>query len=181
MCCQPGFTDVQSSDYFYEAVRHLYCNGAISGYADGTFLPYNSATRGQLTKIVVLAKGWPIDVTDGPHFSDVLKSNPFYDYIETAYNHNIISGYTDGTFRWGNDITRAQLCKVIVLAQQWPLVISKGPHFSDVPLSNPFYDYIETAYHYSIVSGYSDGTFRPGNNATRGQISTIVYYAIVQP
>src|SRR5205085_6522564 len=96
------FSDVQPGDYFYEAVRALYYAGAITGYSDGTFRPYNDTTRGQLCKIVVLAKGWDIDTDGGPHFTDVDPSNPFYDYVETAYNHQIISGYSDGTFRPDN-------------------------------------------------------------------------------
>ena len=36
-------------------------------------------------------------------------------------------------------------------------------HFSDVPTTNPFYPFVETAYNHSIISGYSDGTFRPNN------------------
>jgi len=134
-----------------------------------------------LCKIVVLAEGWSIDTSGGPHFSDVPQSNPFYGYIETAYHHEVISGYADGTFRWGNDVTRAQLSKIVVVAQQWPIDTTGGPHFSDVPQTDPFYGYIETAYNRSIISGYSDGTFRPGNNATRGQISKIVYLAITSP
>ena len=47
--------------------------------------------------------------------------------------------------------------------------------FIDVPITDPFYCYIETAYSRNIISGYSDGTFRPGNNATRGQITAIIY------
>src|SRR5207244_6108445 len=107
--CTITFSDVNPSDYFYEAVRYLYCAGAISGYDDNTFRPYNNATRAQLTKIIVLAEGWPIDTTGGPHFSDVDESNIFYDYIETAYNRGIITGYSDGTFRPDNNVTRAQL------------------------------------------------------------------------
>src|SRR5207248_2708659 len=58
--CAMTFGDVQPSDYFYEAVRYLYCAGVVSGYADNTFRPYNTTTRGQLCKIVVLAEGWAI-------------------------------------------------------------------------------------------------------------------------
>lgn len=179
--CPINFSDVHPTDYFYDAVQYLYCHGAISGYSDGTFRPYNNTTRGQLSKIVVLAEGWAIDTTGGPHFSDVQQDNPFYDYIETAYNHQIISGYSDGTFRWGNNVTRAQLCKIIVSAEAWAIDTTGGPHFSDVPTTDPFYGYIETAYNHSIISGYADGTFRPGNYATRGQISKIVYNAVVSP
>ena len=66
-------------------------------------------------------------------------------------------------------------------AQGWTIDTSGGPHFTDVPASQTFYTYIETAYHHAIISGYADGTFRPGNNATRGQIAKIVYNAINAP
>lgn len=175
------FADVYASDYFYEAVQYLACHGAISGYSDGTFRPYTNTTRGQLAKIVVLAEGWAIDATGGPHFTDVDASNPFYTFIETAYNHGIISGYADGTFRWGNNVTRAQLSKIVVSAQEWVIDTTGGPHFTDVPAADPFYGYIETAYNHSIISGYADNTFRPGYNATRGQIAKIVYNALTSP
>lgn len=179
--CAIMFTDVQATDYFYEAVRYLYCAGDISGYADNTFRPYNNTTRGQLAKIVVNAEGWPIDTTGGPHFSDVYGNDAFYAFIETAYNHGIISGYADGTFRPGSNVTRAQLAKIVVSAEGWPINNPSQPHFSDVVEGDPFFGYIETAYSHNLISGYSDGTFRPGNNATRGQISKIVYSAITQP
>jgi hypothetical protein len=178
--CLITFNDVHASDYFYTAVQYLACSQVISGYSDGTFRPYNNTTRGQVSKIAVLAEGWPIDTRSGPHFTDVPASNAFYAYVETAYNHRIISGYSDGTFRWGNNVTRAQLSKIIVSAQGWAINTTRGPHFTDVPASNSFYGYIETAYSHAIISGYSDGTFRPGNNATRGQIAKIVYNAITQ-
>jgi len=179
--CAISFTDVNVGDYFYAAVQYLFCEGAVSGYSDGTFRPYNNTTRGQLCKIVVVAEGWPIDTSGGPHFSDVAPSNAFYQYVETALNRDIIAGYSDGTFRPYNNVTRGQLCKVIVRAQGWPIFTDGGPHFSDVPTNHPFYEYIETAFSHSIVGGYSDGTFRPGNNATRGQICKIVYNAVVGP
>lgn len=178
--CPITFTDVQPTDYFYAAVRYLYCHGVISGYADNTFRPGNDTTRGQLAKIVVLAEGWTLNTQGGPHFSDVPTNNAFYPFIETAYNRGVISGYSDGTYRWGANVTRGQLCKIVVLAEGWVLNTRGGPHFSDVPASDPFYAFVETAYNRTIISGYSDGTFRPANNATRGQISKIVYSAITQ-
>jgi hypothetical protein len=177
--CPMNFSDVHPADYFYESVRFLYCEGAVSGYSDGTFRPYNNTTRSQLTKIIVLARHWTINVTGGPHFTDVPTSHPFYIYVETAYNHQIITGYDDGTFRPYNDVTRGQITKIVVLAMGWTLTCPTS-HFSDVPPSNPFYCYIETAFAHQIITGYDDGTFRPFNNATRGQIAKIVVGAVTQ-
>jgi hypothetical protein len=176
-----NFSDVQPSDYFYVPVRYLYCASVISGYADNTFRPYNNTTRGQLTKIVVLAEGWQLDCPTEPTFIDVPPTHTFYCYVETAVSHDIISGYADGTFRPGNDVTRGQLSKIVVLAEGWPDDCPTPGHFSDVPPTDPFFCYIETAYAHAIISGYSDGTFRPGNPATRGQICKIVYNAVTQP
>lgn len=187
--CTITFTDVQQTDYFYEAVRYLYCNGAISGYADGTFRPYNNTTRGQLSKIVVLAEGWPLATPTAATFTDVPDGSPFYSYVETAYSHQVISGYSCGTgcleFRPGNNITRAQLCKIVVLAEGWAITPPSQPTFRDVTGTDPFLGYIEAAYSNHAISGYSCGTgcleFRPGSYATRGQISKIVYNAVTAP
>jgi hypothetical protein len=40
---------------------------------------------------------------------------------------------------------------------------------------------VETAAAHGIIDGYTDGTFRPTNTATRGQISKIVYAVLTQP
>ena len=195
-CTSIPFSDVQMSDYFFVSVQYLACHGIISGYSNNTFRPYNQTTRAQLAKIIVGGKGWALDTTGGPHFSDVPSSNIFYGLIETAFNHGIISGYTCGGvnaqtgtsepcdaarhpyYRLGNNVTRGQLSKIIVGAQGWALDTTGGPHFTDVPTTNIFYPFIETALNHGIVGGYSDGTFRPGNPATRGQIAKIVYLAL---
>jgi hypothetical protein len=179
--CPMNFSDVVPTDFFYVPVRYLYCAGIISGYADGTFRPYNPTTRGQLTKIVVLGFGIPVYTPPAPTFSDVPTTHTFYQYIETAAYEGLVSGYADGTFRPGNDVTRGQLSKITVSAKGWTLLNPPIPSFSDVPTTHTFYTYIETAFNHGIISGYADGTFRPGNNATRGQISKIVYEAITRP
>lgn len=187
--CAIAFSDVHPGDYFYDAVAYLYCHGSISGYADGTFRPYSDTTRGQLSKIVALAEGWPLATPTAATFTDVPVGSPFFPYVETAYAHNIISGYSCGVgcleFRPSNNATRAQLTKIIALARGWAITPPQQPTFRDVPLGDPFFGYVETAYSHSIISGYSCGQgcleFRPGNNATRGQIARIVYNAITGP
>jgi hypothetical protein len=47
-------------------------------------------------------------------------------------------------------------------------------YFSDVPGAQPFYAPIMCLVCQGIVGGYSDGTFRPGANVTRGQVAKFV-------
>jgi hypothetical protein len=113
----PHFTDVPVDHPFYDYIETALNHHIIVGYDDGTFRPYANVTRSQTMKLVVLAEGWEIDTTGGPHFSDVPEGSNFYNYIETAFNHEIINGYADGTFRPYADVIRAQIAKVIDLTR----------------------------------------------------------------
>ena len=130
---------------------------------------------------MVLALGWAIDTAGGPHFTDVPTGSVFYAYIETLYNHGAISGYPDHTFHPDSNVTRAQLCKIVVIAKNWPIYTLGGPHFTDVPRTHQFYNYIETAWANGVVGGYADHTFHPDENASRGQVSVVIYRAIPRP
>jgi outer membrane protein assembly factor BamB len=46
--------------------------------------------------------------------------------------------------------------------------------FSDVPVGSTFYPYIRCLACLGIINGYPNGTFRPNNDVTRGQLSKIV-------
>ncbi|MGI8587079.1 MAG: S-layer homology domain-containing protein [Chloroflexia bacterium] len=194
--CTINFSDVHQSDYFYSPVQYLYCHGVISGYSDGTFRPYNNTTRAQMVKIVVLGFGKAITTPTGGaySFSDAQPANPFYSVIETAAARQIVGGYTCGAAPAGpcdslhrpyflpfNPVTRGQLAKIDVLAAGWAQIEPATPTFTDVPSVSAFYTVIETAACHGVVSGYSDNTYRPFNNATRGQISKIVYQSVLGP
>ncbi len=201
--CTIRFSDVaDTTAYYYASVYYLACRGVISGYSDGTFRPYNNTTRGQLAKIVVLAYAIPLVTppAEGARtFSDVTPDNVFYGLIETAAARSLVSGYTCGGsnpqtgaaelcdaaqrpyYRPGNNVTRGQLTKIVVIGAGWALRTPVTATFSDVPAGNVFYPFIETAVCHGIISGYNDGTFRPTNAATRGQIAKIVYGALTSP
>jgi hypothetical protein len=46
--------------------------------------------------------------------------------------------------------------------------------FTDVPPGSTFYPFVKCLACESVLGGYADGTFRPGNNVTRGQIAKAV-------
>src|SRR5207244_3527470 len=102
------------------------------------------------------------------------------------YHAGLVSGYDCGAncleFRPGNNVTRGQIAKIVVLAAGWPLLDPPTATFRDVPVGSVFFRYVETAYDRGIISGYGCGVgcleFRPGNSATRGQICKIVYGAV---
>jgi polysaccharide biosynthesis protein PslG len=195
------FWDVPTNFWAYPYIDALATQGAIAGYADGSFQPGNNATRAQLSKIVVLAFALPLLNPAVATFEDVQPGSTFYQYVETAAARNLVNGYPCGGtgepcgpnrkpyFRPGNFITRAQIAKIVVAAAGWTLLNPLYAHFQDVPRGSTFYQSVETAVAYNILSGYPCGSagepcgpgnlpyFRPNANATRAQISKIVYLA----
>ncbi|MDQ3927641.1 MAG: S-layer homology domain-containing protein, partial [Chloroflexota bacterium] len=137
--CTISFSDVASSDHYYEGVRYLYCAGAISGYSDNTFRPGNPTTRGQVSKIIVLAKGWSLNNPASASFWDVPRGSTYYTYVETAKARGVINGYSDGSFRLNDNVSRGQLAKIVATAQGWTLLDPATPSFADVPRGSTFY------------------------------------------
>jgi hypothetical protein len=205
--CGISFSDVHPSDYFYTPVLYLACRGVISGYLDGTFRPYNQTTRGQMVKIVVLGFNVPIvtPTASAYTFSDVPRDFPFFEVIETAAAHSIVSGYTCGGpgepcdaqnrpyFRPFANVTRGQLSKIDVIAAGWTLQNPATGTFADVAPGSPFYEFVETAACHQVISGYNCGGpgepcdpqnrpyFRQNNPTIRGQIAKIVYLSVSDP
>ncbi len=183
--CTVNFLDVHPGDYFYEGVRYLYCAGVISGYPDGTFRPYSNASRGQVTKIIVLAFDYTLHIPQHPTFSDVPPANTFYSFVETAAYNGIVSGYPDGTFLPNNPVTRGQLAKITSNAAHYSENHATAT-FSDVPVGATFHPFVERLASRDIINGYQCGGpgepcpgiyFRPNNDVTRGQIAKIVFIA----
>jgi photosystem II stability/assembly factor-like uncharacterized protein len=117
-------------------------------------------------------------------FSDVPESSAFYSYIRCLVCRDIASGYSDGTFRPSNLVTRGQLAKIVSNAAGF----TEDPGdqvFEDVPDTNPFYPWINRLGRRGHMSGYDCGGpgepcstgrpyFRPFANATRAQTAKIV-------
>src|SRR5207253_5944589 len=58
--CGSRFYDVCPNYWAYTYIEFMAQRGIVSGYSDGSFRPGSSATRAQLSKMVVVARGWPI-------------------------------------------------------------------------------------------------------------------------
>ncbi len=98
------------------------------------------------------------------------------DNILVMYERGIINGFTDGTFRPENNVTRAEFIKMLVAALK--LEIGGDVQFDDVNAGDWHYAYIATAFNKGIVNGVGTG-FNPDGAITRQDASAIVYRAIM--
>ncbi|MEO5952277.1 MAG: S-layer homology domain-containing protein, partial [Chloroflexia bacterium] len=74
-------------------------------------------------------------------FSDVPNGSTFYPYVMCLVGNGVLTGYSDGTFRPSNNITRGQIAKVVSNAAGFTEPISTQT-FEDVPPGSTFYDFI---------------------------------------
>jgi hypothetical protein len=112
----PSFSDVPRGSTFYEYIETARARGIIEGYPDGTFRPGANVSRGQVCKIVALARGWKLINPFVATFSDVPRGSTFYEYIETAVQKGVVNGYGNGTFGPGNPAARGQIAKIVYLS-----------------------------------------------------------------
>lgn len=101
--------------------------------------------------------------------------------VEVLAGLGIVSGCSDGSYHPEDNLTRAQFCKLAVLAEGHGDKINAGAYrtlFSDVPGSNWAAPYVNLAYEEGLVSGYGDGTFGPDDAVTTAQAATIVLHLL---
>lgn len=102
------FTDVQPSDYYYNAVLWAVEQGITTGLNATTFGPDVTVTRGQVATFLYRAASAAKPNTFNP-FTDVKTTAYNYDAILWAYDNRITTGTSDTTFSPGAYCTRAQI------------------------------------------------------------------------
>lgn len=114
-CYNPSygdFDDVPPNSTFYQYVEAAVQQGLMEGTGYRIFNPDGYATRAQAAKASVVAAGYTLVNPSVQTFSDVYYGTQYYQYIETANARGLAGGYSDGTFRPTNSLTRGQYVKI---------------------------------------------------------------------
>jgi hypothetical protein len=105
-------------------------------------------------------------------FTDVLHGGVHTPAIHQAASLAIVTGYGDGSFRSGDQVTRAQVASF--LARSLGLRPSGRSPFSDVTDGAAHAGAITALAEAGIALGDRDGTYRPGERVTRGQLASLL-------
>lgn len=113
-------------------------------------------------------------------FSDLSSSHWAHDTIMEMVELGILSGYSDGTFKPNNSVTRAEFATIMVKALDLTATAPRTATFADVPSSHWAYGVVESAKDY--LTGYRDSgtgqlTFQPGNVAVREDVAVAIVKA----
>jgi len=165
----------------------------VEGYDTGSgvfFRPDRPITRFELLKLALASNCVPITAQHDPDdvvFSDTPYSLPRNasparlfrrNVIYTARRTAIIEGYPDGSMRPDDPVNRAEALKILLNASRIAPVAASGSllTFFDVAADDWFAPYVQSAQELTVIEGYPDGTFRPGQPITRAEASKIILF-----
>lgn len=177
-----GFADVQGTIY-EPAVTSLQSAGLVQGYADGTFRPYRFLNRAEAVALVLRAKGgFEVGIamhkersSAVPLFVDTDQHAWYAAYLETAFSHGIITGYSDRSFRPGSRLGTAEALAL--------LLRTYGENGQGIPFESATYlanrqnqwytPYVNVALARNIVMQVN--ALRVELPITRGQFADMIY------
>ncbi len=174
------FTDVYAKDWYASAVEYTYNKGIILGTSDTTFNPNTKLTRGMLVTILHRMEGKPTPKTQNK-FSDVSKSQYYYDAVVWATEKGIIHGYDNGKFGPDDTITRQDVAVILRNYTQYrginTNVTENLGSFSD---GNLVSDYAKSAMQWAVrtgtITGNNNGeSLTPHGKATRAETAGLMY------
>ncbi|MCH5211067.1 MAG: S-layer homology domain-containing protein [Oscillospiraceae bacterium] len=167
-----AFSDVEDKNPYKEAITALTKLSVIDGYEDNTFKPDNTITRAEFTKIIVFTLGYQNLTHNTYAFTDVSEDHWGRNYIQTAYNLGIISGFGDGIFAPDEPVTYEQALKMVVCT----LGYEQFAQEQESDMGNWSAKYIREASTLGLMDKISDITYYLG--APRGVIAQVIYNAL---
>ena len=171
------FTDVASTDWYYDAVAYAYENDLMNGISSTQFNPNGTTTRGMIATILYRLEGEP----EAPacDFTDVAAGQYYTDAVAWAAENHLVNGYGDGTFGPNDNITREQMSALLYRYAEFKgYDLTARGDLSGYTDASQISDYAVTAMQWAtaegLVNGMGDGTLAPRGNSTRAQIATIL-------
>ncbi|PWW42012.1 MULTISPECIES: S-layer homology domain-containing protein [Paenibacillus] len=138
------FTDVTSSHWAQAAILAAAQSGSVQGYKDGSFKPDQAITRAEMA-VVLQPLLTSAQMTTAPTaFTDV-NEHWAQQAVEQLSSAGVVTGYTDGTFRPSQPITRAEAVTMLNKLIGLQAEMNAAGHWSDVPATHWAYEAIEAA------------------------------------
>ena len=104
-------------------------------------------------------------------FTDV-EGTPYAHAVDTLAVYGLVGGYGDGTFRPGQEISRAEFCAM--LCNLLGLTSQETGRFTDVAAESWYSGAVHAACAFGLMGGYGDGTFRPEQPITQEEIVCVL-------
>lgn len=174
----PVFYDIDSVSWAKESIEELYKKGIVNGKENQMFYPADKVKREEFVKMLVLTFGMNLDGKN-MEFSDVSEGAWYYEYINTAFEAEIINGVGNNVFGVGQNITRQDICVMIYRALTQCDVEIPNVQSIEFKDAGNVADYAKEAVlkmaEAGVVNGDDLGNFNPQSFATRAETAKMLY------
>ena len=172
------FTDVSTSDWFYDDVAFVYENGLFSGTDSRSFSPNASMTRAMLVTVLYRLEGEPT-LTGRSSFTDV-RSGAYYEKaVIWAAANGIVTGTDSTSFSPAAKVTREQLAAILYrYAQYRKLDTDASAKLNSFTDADSVSAYASEALGWAVSEGLingASGKLMPKGDATRAQVAAILH------
>lgn len=167
-----SFTDTKG--HWAEAyIERAVAQGVIKGYPDGRFEPNKQVSRSEFVSMLNRALGNNGVVSIG--FTDVAPTAWYYPDVRKAVSASYVSGYSDGTFKPNNNISRQEAA--VMIARILPTYGESGrlQNFTDYrSIADWAFTALSKVNGKGYISGFTDGKIHPLDPLTRAQAAKII-------
>lgn len=151
--------------------------GLAGGYSDGTFKPNNTITRAEFMALVNRSFGFT--QTAEVDFSDLKSTNWFAGEIAKASAAGYVGGYSDGTIKPNNQITRQEAASMLSRILGLEDASAAADNFADAQIIPQWSKgAIGVVVAKGYMGGYPDQTFKPTQAITRAEAIVTIDRAI---
>ena len=167
------FTDVKTTDWFYDAVSFTYNMGIMDGVETNKFSPSTTITRGMVVTMLWRMAGEPY--ASGTYFDDVSYGRYYTTAVAWSARNNIIEGSGANTFGVNDPITREQLAVILyryAKYMNYSTTTSSLYGYDDAnKVSSWAKDAMGWAVRNGVIGGVTNTTLCPNNTATRAEVA----------
>lgn len=185
-----GYFEDTSRHWAKDDILDLAGKMVIESTGGGTsykFEPNRNITRAEFATFIAKGLGLTADSAGSSgalSFPDVSSSDPSAEYVRAATAAGIINGYTDGTFKPSNNITREQMALMMVRAMEYTGYKMNAGGGASTTLSRfkdaakiQSKDTVAKAVNEGVIQGVNVGTgfqFQPAGNASRAEAAVML-------
>lgn len=178
VCPSEAFEDLDTALWYHTFIDYALDKGLMSGISANRFAPNNTLTRAMLVTILYSLEGKP-QVEPFSTFADVTEADWFAAPVFWAQQNGIVSGTSATAFSPNANITREQIAVILCKYAQYKgmntLTLDQNLNADD---ANEISDYAISAMNWAvgkgIITGKSESTLNPKDNATRAEIAAML-------
>ncbi|MBR5783385.1 MAG: S-layer homology domain-containing protein [Clostridia bacterium] len=174
-----AFTDVEDDAWYADYVNMAAVYGITTGYEDQTFRPGNFVTRAEAVVMISRVAGVKTSKYSTKEFADVPVKAWYNGAVAWAEQNKIVSGRDEDTFDPEGDITRQEMCTVLVRYVDYADIALKQDieaitFADDASIAKFAKKSVARCQKAGLVSGRPGNNFAPHANATRAETAKIL-------